>query len=93
MGKATESIYDGKYVVVPLADVQHVDKSNRLGLMVITKHTRWNFAQDFWDNNIWIDAIEADKFMAAWCRYRHEIEAETLEDLSPNAEVSRDANR
>jgi hypothetical protein len=83
MGKVTESIYNGKGVIVPLADVQHIDLSNAHGLIVITKHTRWDFKQDFWANNIWIDGSEAEAFKAAWCRYRSELEGETLADLSP----------
>ena len=83
MGKVTESIYSGS-VVVPLADVQHIDKSNKLGLLIVTKHTRWDFDRDFWANNIWIDKGEADAFMSAWCRYRSELEADTLADLSPS---------
>ena len=79
----TESIYSGKSIVVPLADVQHIVKTNELGLIVVTKHTRWDFERDFWSNNIWIDKAEADDFMRAWCRYRFELEAETLADLSP----------
>ena len=88
MGKATESIYSGT-VVVPLADVQHVDKSNPLGLVVVTKHTRWDFERDFWANNIWIDAKESNGFMRAWLDYRAEIESETLQDLTPNAARQR----
>ena len=86
MGYVTESIYSGKSAIVPLADVQHIDKSNKLGLIVVTKHTRWDFERDFWANNIWIDGAEAGAFMTAWCRYRAELEADTLSDLRPDAD-------
>lgn len=82
-GKVTESIYDGQSVVVPLADVQHIEKHNPGGIIVVTKHTRWDAETDGWANNIWIDKDEAPKFLAAWCRYRSELEADTLADLAP----------
>jgi hypothetical protein len=75
-GRVTESIYSGKSTVVPLADVQHIEK-RELGLVVVTKHTRWDNDGDFWANSIWIDKAEADAFMQAWCRYRSELEADT----------------
>ncbi len=36
----TESIYSGKAVIVPLADVQHIETHNPDGLIVVTKHSR-----------------------------------------------------
>lgn len=84
MHTVTESIYSGKSVIVPLADVQHIETHNPLGLIVVTKHTRWDKDGDFWANSIWIDGAEADAFKAAWCRYRSELEADALADLSPS---------
>lgn len=86
----TESIYSGKSIVIPLADVQHIEKSNPLGLIVVTKHTRWDAESGAWANNAWIDAAEAQGFMMAWCRYRSELEADTLADLEPTNEYVRD---
>ena len=83
MGKVTESIYRGKSVIVPLADVQHIETYNAGGLIVVTKHTRWDCERDVWANNIWIDKAEAEDFKAAWCRYRSELEEDTLADLTP----------
>lgn len=83
-GKVTESIFNGKTVVVPLADVQHIEKGNPLGgLTVVTKHTRWDNEVDFWANNIFIGEADAEDFMRAWCRYRSELEADTLAELEP----------
>jgi hypothetical protein len=79
----TESIYNGKTVVIPLADVQHIERDNPLGLVVVTSHTRWDWERDGWANNIWIDKTEADDFMGAWCRYRSELEAGSLKELTP----------
>jgi len=83
-GTITESIYNGKTAIIPLADVQHIETHNPLGLIVVTKHTRWDKDAGFWANNIWIDAAEATAFKAAWSRYRSELEADTLADLSPH---------
>jgi hypothetical protein len=84
MGNVVESIWNGKSVIVPLADVQHIETYNPLGLIVVTKHTRWDKDTGGWANNIWIDKAEAVAFKAAWCRYRSELEADTLADLDPD---------
>lgn len=91
MHTVTESIYSGKTVIVPLADVQHIETHNSGGLIVVTKHTRWDKETDGWANNIWIDGAEAQAFKQAWCRYRSELEADDLADLSPNELVRDDA--
>ena len=89
MGKVTESIYDGKSVIVPLADVQHIEKQPHNGaLVVVTKHTVWNAHADFWANNVWIDAPEAEAFCAAWMRYRRELEAGTLVEQRPDGSAT-----
>lgn len=85
MGKVTESIFNGRTQIVPLAEVQHIEREKNGGLVVITKHTRWDAAADFWANNIYIEAREAEAFTSAFCRYRSELEADTLADLSPAA--------
>jgi len=82
----TESIFNGASVIVPLADVQHIEKWDKHtvpGIKVIMKHTRWDFDADIWSNDIWISEPEATAFKSAWCRYRSELEADTLMDLSP----------
>lgn len=85
MHTVTESIYSGRNIVIPLADVQHIEKHNPGGLIIITKHTRWDTETGNWANNAWIGGDEADAFMAAWCRYRSELEADTLADLRGDA--------
>jgi hypothetical protein len=83
MNTVTESIYNGKIVTIPMADVQHIEAINEYGITIITKHTRWDVEIGTWANGIWIDAAEAAAFRSAWCRYRSELESETLADLSP----------
>jgi hypothetical protein len=80
MNTVTESIYNGS-VIVPLADVQHIEKWDKHtipGIMVVTSHTKWNFEHDIWENAIWISEPEAARFRTAWCRYRSELECDTL---------------
>lgn len=92
MHTVTESIYSGANVIIPLADVQHIEKWDKHtipGIMVITKHTKWNFEHDIWENGIWISEPEAEKFRAGWCRYRSEIEADTLASLEPDAIMTK----
>jgi hypothetical protein len=78
MGKVSESIYNDGKVVIPMADVQHIEKLENGGLWVITKHTTWNFERSHWENPIWISVENAEKFLSAWCLYRHELESATL---------------
>lgn len=91
MHSVTESIYSGS-VIVPLADVQHIEKWDKHtvpGIKVITKHTRWDNDPGDWANPIWISEPEATAFRSAWCRYRSELEADTLADLSPSGIMER----
>jgi len=84
MHTVSESIYSGKNIIIPMADVQHIEKSE-LGLVVVTRHTRWDRETDTWANNIWVNKDESEAFMRAWCGYRAELEADTLADLSIHA--------
>ena len=82
--KISESIFSGKKTVIPMSDVQHVEKhwyqgdkktkDNWRGLLVITKHTRWDMDADTWANHIYLDREEGQSFLRAWCEYRAELE-------------------
>jgi len=89
MGKASGSIYSDGRVVIPMFDVQHVEKcfhSRNLadgtmkgdlsGIRIITKHTTWNTELDDYDNAIWIGANSghAQKFIKCFCDFRSEID-------------------
>jgi hypothetical protein len=87
MGKVTESIYTSNTVVIPMADVSHVVRRG-LGIQVVTKHSTWNAEFDDYNNTAWIANPESDRFLSAWCRYRSELESETLVDLSIHDHVS-----
>lgn len=83
----SESIWASDKLVVPLADVQHIEKLKD-GLWLITKHTRWNFEHDVWDNPIYISSEKAESFMRSWCVYRHELESDSLMNISDLAAAS-----
>ena len=84
----SESIYSKNDLIVPMAAVQHIEKrfyledmvnpsvkkGDLMGILVITKHTRWDMDADCWANNIWIGREDADGFIQAWCYYRYEVE-------------------
>ena len=97
-GKVTESIFSNKRITIPLADVQHIEKSfydcdgvefkkgDLNGASVVTKHTKSN--EYGWENAVWLGAEEVADFIKAWCRYRGELEDETLM-LVPRSEASK----
>ena len=86
MGTVTESIFSGKTVIIPMAEVQHVERDQRKnfedGISVIFKSTRWSSEMDVWDNSAFLRHEEAKSFLKAWCTYRSELEAGTLMDLT-----------
>jgi len=89
MDKVSESIWSSESIIIPMADVQHIEKhyhscdlvdgtkkGDLSGIMVITKHTKWDMEADIWANNIWVSNHDksAEKFIKDWCFYRHELE-------------------
>lgn len=73
MSKPTESIYNGKSAIIPLADVQHVERGT-YGMQVVTDKTKWNFENDTWENAIFVCKSEEEAFLSAWRRYRSEVD-------------------
>jgi len=83
--KISESIFTGETTIIPMADVQHIErhwypsdkpqtKDNVEGYKIVTKHTTYNLEADLWENNIYLTKDEGDKFLHAWCYYRHELD-------------------
>lgn len=83
-----ETIWSNDELVVPMADVQHIEKKyysqdmvnpdvkkgDLMGLLVVMKSTRWNMEQDVWDGGVWIDRFKAEDFIKDWCYFRYEID-------------------
>ncbi len=82
------SIYRSASVIVPLAEVQHIELAS-LGLIVVMSSTRWDHDNDTWGNNLWIGADEADAFTAAWTAYREAIEAPQVEFVTREEAATR----
>lgn len=92
MNTITESIFDNGSVIIPMADVSHIEyltrpeyksenglskqtgKSLPNGIMIISKHTRWDMDTDTWSNGIFIPEEKKQDFITCWCRYRVELE-------------------
>ena len=70
MGKVTESIFDGGTAVIPLAEVCHVSKFA-------------NCIEIYFKSGRQLNLVPPDQnaFLVAWCRYRVELEADTLMDF------------
>ena len=84
----TESIYDCDGFTIPLAEVQHIE-SRRDYRMVVFKSSTYNNEAGEYNNAICLSQEQYARFSAAWCRYRSELEASTLMDLSPNKEKTK----
>ena len=71
MSKATESMFDGKNVLIPLEEVSYVLKfHNRIQVRLQDSADSLTLAQP-----------DKNALISAWCRYRGEVEADTLMDL------------
>jgi len=88
MGNVTESIFSGKSKIIPLAEVHHIDIDNRVdyegSISVILNGTTWNQEIDTYNNSVYLRREEAEDFKAAWCRYRAELESETIQNIMGN---------
>ena len=74
MSKITESIFNGKAIVMALSDVQHIEKCYKaiyengtlvrrdyddfIGINVITDKTKWNQGSDCWENPVYISCVD-----------------------------------
>jgi len=86
MKTVKESIFSGKTVIIPMAEVQHIERDKRNGfedgISIIFKSTRWSTEMDAWDNTAYLRHYEAESFLKCWCKYRAELESDVLMDLT-----------
>ena len=82
MGKVTESIFSGESVIIPMAEVHHIERDKREGytdaVIVVLNGTTWNNEIDTYNNNAYLRHEEAESFKQCWYRYRAELEADTI---------------
>lgn len=76
----TESIYDNGKVLVPMADVNHVEYQihptmGKNGILVIMKNTHYDMIADTWSNALFICEGDKEDFISAYCRFRSELES------------------
>jgi len=81
MKKVSESIWSNRDIIIPMADVQHIEKTHDskgelTGIIIVMKYTQWDMNADTWANNAFIDNIDgkAERFIKDFCFYRHELE-------------------
>jgi hypothetical protein len=74
----TESIFIGESVIVPLADVHHIELDKRDNfsdaIIIVMNGTTWNCDSDFYNNSVYIRYEEAERFKKEWCMYRTKID-------------------
>jgi len=90
MKTVTESIFDNGRVVIPLARVSHIQRYGRevQYACVIMDCTTWCVETHDYNNAVQLEPQEYESFLTAWCRYRSELEAETLICLEPEGKQS-----
>ena len=69
--RISESIYHNKNVLIPMADVQHIEYLAN-GIFVVMKSTLYDFEHDVWNNPVFIDKDNQKEFVKAYCYYRYE---------------------
>lgn len=82
--KISESIFSTNKIIIPMADVQHIEKhyigEEHVGYLIISKHTKYNFEHDTWENSIYLPLEEGKKFIKAWTYYRYELDIKPYEE-------------
>lgn len=81
MGKVTESIWSNDKYIIPLADVQFINKLTETEIkdriFIIFKNSKMDEFST-WHPFIYLDGEAGKSFKKEFCRYRHELEFETL---------------
>ncbi len=91
MKTVTESIFNGRRVVIPMAEVLFIERDMRDKykgcIRIVFKSTTLNVEGDTWNNIAYLSAEDGQKFMRAWCNYRAELEQDTIADIHPAEEL------
>ena len=83
MGKVTESIWSNDKLIVPLAEVSHIEKlTDNQGIInrifVYFKYSKANNETQMLEPFLYLDNKAGESFKKEFCRYKHELEFETL---------------
>lgn len=87
MTAISESIFDNGRVIIPMAEVSHIERVKHAeigpnGAFVITAKTTYNIQADVWANPCYLSESELAEFISAWCIYRNELESAPYEPTS-----------
>jgi len=77
--KISESIFDNKRVLIPMADVQHIEYLKDNGCFVVMKSTVYDYTADIWNNPVWLSQEETPLFVQAYCYFRYEKDIKEVE--------------
>lgn len=80
----TESIFDGKTFVIPMAGILTIEKLNPnvcppFSYRVIMAGTTYNHKAGDYNNDILLQKGEGDSLIGAWCKYLYEMEKSFME--------------
>jgi hypothetical protein len=84
--KPSETIFNGKYNLVPMADVCFISYENdkKDSANVVMKNTQWSnyltHGYDGWLNALYLQGEELREFEKAYCQYRYEIDIKVVEE-------------
>jgi hypothetical protein len=81
-GHVTESIFSGKNIAVPLADVCFINTWDNGNIEAVMKSSRVD-ASGGYSPTVYLRGDEGKAFLAAWCRFRYELELDTSKNLEP----------
>lgn len=103
------SIYTGRTVIIPMADIQHCERLFRSarvaikegpqppqpnGLRVVTSKTTYNQSGGHWENTAYILEDEREQFLEAWHAYRERVETPMVViNPSPKANIDQSVSR
>lgn len=91
MSAVTESIFSNDKFIIPMAEVQHIEKDLRTKyqgcITIVFKSTTYSEAEGCYNNIAYLGKDEAKDFIAAWCRYRHELEGDSIANISGDKEI------
>jgi len=86
MGKVSETIWANDNVIIPMAEVSHIEKIKDSGLTtdrisVIFKHSKWNEETQSFEPNAYMDSnSNSNEFLADYCKFRAGLDSEIIED-------------
>jgi hypothetical protein len=82
MGNVNESIFSGKSVIIPMAEVMYIERDLRDkykdAISIVMRGTTWNIEIDSYNNFAYLRHEEAKSFLECWCHYRDKLELDTL---------------